>query len=165
MRKYELKIGNNEYVAEVRSLTSDDAVVSINGEEFKVELKSFGLIGQPQIVQPQLAQAFSVNPSRSATASSTTASSQAVPVPTTQAIGGGETVNSPLPGLILEVHVTENQPVKAGQTLMVMEAMKMENQVQAPHDGTVTRIRVKKGDSVAEGDPLFEIARSPISTL
>ncbi len=159
MRKYELKIGDTDYQAEIKSLTADEAVVSINGEEFRVELKSFGLTGQPQVVLPQgVAATPSAQPVR-------TAASASVQVPVTLAVGGGEIVNSPLPGLILDVHVTENQAVKAGQTLMVMEAMKMENQVQAPHDGKVTRIRVKKGDSVAEGDPLIEIARSPMSTL
>lgn len=158
MRKYELKIAGNEYEAEVKSLTADEAVVAINGEEFRVELKSFGLSGQPQVVQPQAAPTPVPRPAAASVSSAPAA-------PLTQAAGGGETVNSPLPGLILEVNVSENQLVKAGQTLMVMEAMKMENQVQAPHDGKVTRIRVKKGDSVAEGDPLIEIARSPMSTL
>lgn len=163
MRKYELKVGNNEYVAEVKSLTADDAVVAINGEEFRVELKSFGLSGQPQVVQPQTMSA--VSPQTILPTASASTPPASVTIPSTQAAGGGETVNSPLPGLILDIHVTENQTVKAGQTLMVMEAMKMENQVQAPHDGKVTRIRVKKGDSVAEGDALIEIARSPMSTL
>lgn len=158
MRKYEMKVGSHEYVVEVKSLTADDALVAVNGEEIMVELKSFGLVGQPQVVQPTAAQAAAQAPQRAA-------SPVPQPVPTTQAAGGGETVNSPLPGLIMDIHVTEGQTVKAGQTMMVMEAMKMENQVQAPHDGTVTRIRVKKGDSVAEGDPLVEIARSPMSTL
>jgi biotin carboxyl carrier protein len=164
MRKYELKVGDKEFVAEVKSLTADDAVVAINGEEFRVELKSFGLIGQPLVVQPQYTPVSSPQPARPAPPSGSPVQ-QAPQVPSTQAAGGGETVNSPLPGLILDIHVTENQVVKAGQTLMVMEAMKMENQVQAPHDGKVTRIRVKKGDSVAEGDALMEIARSPMSTL
>ncbi len=159
MRKYELKVGNNEYVVEVKSLTADDALVAINGEEIRVELKSFGLVGQPQVVQPVAAASAAPAPQR------VVPSAPQPTTPITQAAGGGETVNSPLPGLIMDIHVSEGQTVKAGQTLMVMEAMKMENQVQAPHDGTVTRIRVKKGDSVAEGDPLVEIARSPMSTL
>ncbi len=74
-------------------------------------------------------------------------------------------VTAPLPGLILEVKVKEGEKVKAGQDLLVMEAMKMENQVQAPHDGTVGKLYVKNGDSVAEGDLLVHMERSYISTL
>lgn len=61
--------------------------------------------------------------------------------------------------------VNENDSVKAGQNLLLMEAMKMENQIPAPYDGTVKCIHVKKGDSVSEGDVLIEICRPPMTTL
>jgi len=157
MRKYELQVGGRDYQAEIKSLTSEEAIVSVNGEEFRVKLKSFGLVGTPKTVQPVEKPAdFSPAPQNQTIDTGT---------PVAQGTGGGEALNAPLPGLILQIHVSENQTVKAGQKLMVMEAMKMENQVKAPHDGTVTRIRVKQGDTVAEGDVLMEIARSPMSTL
>jgi biotin carboxyl carrier protein len=74
-------------------------------------------------------------------------------------------VRSPLPGLIIDVKAREGEKVKAGQSIVVMEAMKMENQIQATIDGTVKKIFVKKGDNVAEGDTLIEIARSDMASL
>ena len=73
------------------------------------------------------------------------------------AAGAGEKVNSPLPGVIIEVSVKEGQAVKAGQKVAVLEAMKMENEISAPKDGTVTAIHVNKGDSVLEGAPIVSI--------
>ena len=58
-------------------------------------------------------------------------------------------INSPMPGNIWEVRVAEGQAVKAGETLFILEAMKMENEIPAPSDGVVTGIAVKKGDAVA----------------
>ncbi|MFA7201298.1 MAG: acetyl-CoA carboxylase biotin carboxyl carrier protein subunit, partial [Bacteroidales bacterium] len=61
----------------------------------------------------------------------------------------------PLPGVILEVTVKEGDTVKSGQKLVVLEAMKMENNIEADRDGVVTSIKVSKGDSVLEGAPLI----------
>ena len=72
---------------------------------------------------------------------------------------------APLPGLILELKVKEGDTVQAGQPLLVMEAMKMENVIQAPHDGTVKRLLVAAGDSVGEGDVLAEVSRPEMTTL
>ena len=72
--------------------------------------------------------------------------------------GAGEKVNSPLPGVIVEVCVKEGQAVKAGQKVAVLEAMKMENEIPAPKDGTITAIHVAKGDSILEGAPVVTIA-------
>jgi len=74
-------------------------------------------------------------------------------------------VKSPLPGLIVDVKVNAGEKVKAGQVIVTMEAMKMENQIQATIDGTIKKIFVKKGDNVAEGDALIEIARSDMASL
>ncbi|MBP3203254.1 MAG: biotin/lipoyl-binding protein, partial [Bacteroidales bacterium] len=79
----------------------------------------------------------------------------AAPAP---AAGAGEKVNSPLPGVIVEVSVKEGQAVKAGQKVAVLEAMKMENEISAPKDGTITAIHVNKGDSILEGAPVVTIA-------
>ena len=71
--------------------------------------------------------------------------------------GSGESVNAPMPGTILKVNVTSGQAVKAGQVLVVLEAMKMENEIMAPKDGTVTAVAVQKGASVDTGAPLVFI--------
>ena len=72
--------------------------------------------------------------------------------------GPGKKVLSPLPGVIIEVSVKEGQAVKAGQKVAVIEAMKMENEIAAECDGTVTAIHVAKGDSVLEGADIVTIA-------
>ena len=67
-------------------------------------------------------------------------------------------VSSPLPGVVLNVNVKEGDAVKKGQTILILEAMKMENSIEAPADGTVSKILVQKGDSVLEGAQLAVIA-------
>ena len=78
--------------------------------------------------------------------------------PAAKPAGAGKAVTSPLPGVIIEVSVKEGQAVKAGQKVAVIEAMKMENEIQAETDGTVTAVLVSKGDSVLEGAEIVKIA-------
>ncbi len=73
------------------------------------------------------------------------------------AAAGGATVNSPLPGVVLEIKVKDGDKVTKGQVIMVLEAMKMENAIEAPCDGTIT-VKAQKGDSVLEGATLAVIA-------
>ena len=80
-------------------------------------------------------------------------SAPAAPVVT----GSGDAVTAPMPGTILKVNVTNGQAVKAGQVLVVLEAMKMENEIMAPKDGTITQVAVSKGASVDTGAPLVFI--------
>lgn len=74
------------------------------------------------------------------------------------AVVGGMSVKAPMPGSILEVKVKEGDTVKDGDVLLVLEAMKMENELTASQAGTVTQILVKKGDTVNSGDPLIVLA-------
>ena len=75
----------------------------------------------------------------------------------TQATGEGEAISSPMPGTILDVKVNVGDSVKKGQVLMILEAMKMENEIMAGTDGVVTSIGVTKGASVQTGDALCTI--------
>ena len=70
----------------------------------------------------------------------------------------GEPVNSPMPGTILRVEVAQGAAVKEGQLLVVLEAMKMENEILAPKDGTVAQVVVQKGSHVETGSPLIVLA-------
>ena len=151
MSTYRLRIGDTEYEAEVKSITPDQAHIVVNGTEYVVDLVS---IGRP-----------AVEPSRPA-ASLPAAAPRSAPRPTRSPNEGtAGSVRSPMPGLVLRIDVKEGQSVKAGQTLLVMEAMKMENVIPAPHNGTVRKVLVTEGASVGEGDVLVEVARPEMTTL
>ena len=81
----------------------------------------------------------------------------AAPAPAAKPAAGGETVSSPMPGTILSVNVTNGATVKKGDVLMVLEAMKMENEIMSPCDGTVTSVNVSKGAAVETGAVLCVI--------
>lgn len=78
--------------------------------------------------------------------------------PAPVALSAGEPVNAPMPGNILRIDVKEGDKVKAGQTLLILEAMKMENEIAAPKDGTVVQIATSKGAVVETGTPLIVLA-------
>ena len=156
MKKYVLEIGEKEYTAEVEAITTEEVDIAVNGEHYKVKLKSFGRDKQrvPKIKQVERTAAVDM-PDAPVPRKSTTA----------DADSGGAIVKAPLPGLILDVNVNPGDMVKAGQNLLTMEAMKMENQVEATHDGTVKKVFIQKGDSVAEGDSLVELSRPLMTTI
>lgn len=142
MKEYKFKINGKDYAVAIGEADGKMLTVNVNGADYQVELeKAPASAGTP------------------ASAAGTPASAPAgVPAPAAPAASGaGEKVNSPLPGVIVEVSVTVGQAVKAGQKVVVLEAMKMENEIPAPKDGTVTAIHVQKGDSILEGAPVVTI--------
>ena len=146
MKTYKFKINSNDYEVTVNSLEGNMADVTVNGTSYKVEMEN-APVTKPS--SPAVAAAPTVAAPETPTAS---------PAPAAKPSGAGQTVTSPLPGVIIEVSVKEGQTVKAGQKVAVIEAMKMENEIQASTDGTVTEILVNKGDSVLEGAPVVKIA-------
>lgn len=144
MKEYKLKINGNEYNVSVNEVDGSMAEVEVNGTPFKVEFDKPVKKAAAPVAKPA-AKAAAPAPA-------------AGPAPKPAAAGGaGTAVTSPLPGVILDVCVKEGDAVKRGQTVMVLEAMKMENAIEATADGTVTAIKVGKGDSVLEGAPLVII--------
>jgi biotin carboxyl carrier protein len=141
MRTYKFKINGNEYNVEINSVEGNIADVTVNGSSYKVEMDT------PVAPAPAAAPA---TPATSAPAPA--------PAPAAAPAGAGKVITSPLPGVIIEVSVKEGQAVKAGQKVAVIEAMKMENEIQASCDGTVTAVLVNKGDSVLEGAEIVKIA-------
>ncbi|MBQ0144594.1 MAG: biotin/lipoyl-binding protein [Bacteroidales bacterium] len=145
MKTYKFKINGNEYNVDINSVEGSIAEVTVNGASYTVEVEN--------------APAAPVQAAPAAPASQGAApAAQAAPAPAAKPAGAGQAVTSPLPGVIIEVSVKEGQAVKAGQKVAVIEAMKMENEIQAPADGTVTAVLVNKGDSVLEGAEIVKIA-------
>ncbi len=143
MKEYKFKINGNEYVVAVNGIADGVADVTVNGVGYNVEL----------------ADGFaSPGTAASAPAAQAAPAPAAAAAPAAKPAGAGKAVKSPLPGVIIEVSVKEGQAVKAGQKVAVIEAMKMENEIAAESDGTVTAIHVNKGDSVLEGADIVTIA-------
>ena len=143
MKEYKFKINGNDYQVAINSIEGNIADVTVNGNAYKVEMEN-APVPAPVAAAPTAAPA--------AAAPAPAAAPAAAPA------GPGTDVNSPLPGVIIEVSVKEGQAVNAGQKVAVLEAMKMENDIQAEKDGTVTAIHVHKGDSVLEGAKIVTIA-------
>ena len=146
MKTYKLKINGNEYNVAINSVEGTNASVTVNGTDYQVELED----APAAPVQAAPATAPAAAPAQAAPAA------PAAPKPA--ASGAGKAVTSPLPGVIIAVKVNVGDSVKAGQEVAVLEAMKMENSIEAEHDGTVTAIHVAKGDSVLEGAAVVTIA-------
>ena len=126
--------------------------VTLNGRTYEVEVEAGKamLLAEYEAVVPSAPAAVAAAPVAAPAAAPAAA---AAPVVT----GAGEAVNAPMPGNILKVNVTAGQAVKAGTVLVVLEAMKMENEIMAPKDGTVTQVLVQKGSTVDTGAPLVVI--------
>lgn len=147
MKTYKFRINGNEYNVEINSVEGNLADVTVNGAAYKVEMEN--------APATPAAPAATANPAAQARQDAP-AAAPAKPAPAPA--GAGKAITSPLPGVIIEVSVKEGQSVKAGQKVAVIEAMKMENEIQAASDGTVTAVLVNKGDSVLEGTEIVKIA-------
>lgn len=149
MKQFIYRINGQEYVVAVNKMDNSLAEVAVNGANYKVELvnnEEVTLVSRPAVKSPVAATAA---PASKATASA----------PATKPAGGGGagSIKSPLPGIIIDVLVNVGDEVKKGQTVVMLEAMKMENAIQAPQDGKITEVCVNKGDSVLEGVILVSV--------
>ncbi len=145
MKNFKLTINGNIYDAEIIGFEDNIAEVAINGVAYSVEISR----KQQSTKTPKLVRTMAV-PSTDSHPSMTKTSSPSAPK------GAGK-IKSPLPGVILEIYVHEGDTVKIGQKLLMLEAMKMENIINADKEGLVALIKVGKGDSVMEGDILIVI--------
>ena len=143
MKTYKLKINGNAYEVAINSIEGNIADVTVNGASYQVEMEN----------APAAAVAAPAVQAPAAQPAAATAAPAAQPPS-----GAGTKVTSPLPGVIIEVSVKVGDAVKAGQKVAVIEAMKMENEISATKDGTISAIHVSKGDSVLEGADVVSIA-------
>lgn len=129
--------------------------VTLNGKTYEVEVEhgKAVLLDEYEALAPAQAAPVAAAPTAAAAAPAA-ASASAAPVN----LAAGETVAAPMPGNILRVEVNQGDTVKAGQILVILEAMKMENEIVAPKDGTVAQVVTSKGAVVDTGSPLIVIA-------
>lgn len=124
--------------------------VTLNNRTYEVEVEA----GQAMLVDEYEAYA----PAPAAVPAPVAAAPAAASVSAAPALAAGEVVKSPMPGNILKINVTVGQTVNEGDTLLVLEAMKMENEIAAPKAGTVAQIIVSNGAVVETGAPLIVIS-------
>ena len=151
MKKYSLKINGNQYEVKIDDVNeaSTMAHVTVNGTKYDVEIEGGKAkpVSKPQVIAAPEATGLSVTPK---TPIATKPAAVAAPA-------SGYKVTCPLPGTILAVNVKEGDTVAAGQTVIVLEAMKMENNIDAERGGVVKQVLVSAGATVMEGDVLLVI--------
>ena len=132
--------------------------VTLNGRTYEVEVEA----GKAMLLDEYEAIAPAAAPVAAAPVAAP-APAAAAPAAPAMTVSGGESVKAPMPGTILKVNVSVGQAVKAGQVLVVLEAMKMENEIMAPCDGVVSAVPVAKGASVNTGDLLVAIGGTVVA--
>ena len=141
MKEYKYTINGNKYDVAINEVNDTTAKVTVNGEEYTVEwekpVEEKPVVKvQPVAAKPSAAKAPAAQPAAAAAVN-------------------GHAIKTPLPGVIIDVKVNVGDTVAKGQTVVVLEAMKMENNINADREGKVTAIQVAKGDTVADGAVLI----------
>ena len=149
MKKYELTIKGKKFDVEVKDFGGATAKVAVNGNEYDVDITYKG--GEPVAFTPSAPRPAA--PRAAAVAAPVAAAPAAAPAGDVS----GNNVVAPMPGLIMKVLVKVGDTVTAGQKVMTMEAMKMENDINTGTAGTVKAVLVKEGDNVKEHQPLVTI--------
>ena len=129
--------------------------INVNGVSYNVEVEELGGVAAPAEA-PAPAQAPA--PTAAPVAAAPAPAPAAAPAPASAAVADGTQVKSPMPGNILDVRVSVGDSVKEGDVLMILEAMKMENDIMAPASGKVVGVQVSKGAAVNSGDVLVVLA-------
>ncbi|MBN1952532.1 MAG: biotin/lipoyl-binding protein [Bacteroidales bacterium] len=139
MKNFKFSIHGNEYVVDVIDVENNIAHLEVNGTPYEVEIhKKVKESKTPRIIVP-----VAKEPSK--------------PEIQKRDEGDAHPIAAPLPGTILKVHVKSGDIISKGQVLLVMEAMKMENQVLADRNGVIETVDVKEGDTVLQGDTLMKL--------
>ena len=157
MAKYQYTVKGVDYEVEIQDIEGNIANVTVNGIPFEVEMKQSVKAGKQKVKLSEERRAEGSEERRVKreefnSSSASTASTSSAPT-----AAAGKPVVAPLPGTINEIKVKVGDKVNAGDTVVILEAMKMQNNIEAETSGTITSINVNKGDAVMEGDTLVTI--------
>lgn len=141
MKEYKYKINGNVYKVEIGDIENGIAHIEVNGTPYNVELE------EKKAAPVKVAK---VKPAEAP-------KGEKVVKPVAAAPTGGYQIKAPLPGVVLSIAVKPGDSVKASDTVLVLEAMKMENAIHAGRDGKVAAVNVNQGDSVLEGAVLITL--------
>ncbi|MDE5570464.1 MAG: acetyl-CoA carboxylase biotin carboxyl carrier protein subunit [Prevotella sp.] len=149
MNKYQYKVQGVDYEVEIEEVEGNIAKVNVNGIPFEVELQQpINAAKHPNIVKPKVEA-----PKPAASTQPVAAQSQPASAPA----GSGNPLKAPLPGTINSINVKVGDTIAVGDVVIVLEAMKMQNNIESEYAGTVTSILVNPGDSVMEGAVMMTI--------
>lgn len=144
MKEFSFKINGAEYKCAVEEIEAGLTEVTVNGKKYQVETeKPVAPVAAPKAAPAPAAPKAAPAPAPAA-----------APAPKAAPVAGGVQVKSPLPGSVVKVNVAAGQAVKKGDTLLVLESMKMENPIMADQDGTVAQVVVAAGQTVMQDDVL-----------
>ena len=150
MNKYQYKVQGVDYEVEIEEVEGNIAKVNVNGIPFEVELqKPINAAKHPTMTRPKVEAPKAAAP--------TPPPAAAAPAKPAAPAGTGTPVKAPLPGTVTEIKVQVGQQVNVGDIVLVLEAMKMQNNIEAEYAGTVTSITVNQGETVVEGAVLLTI--------
>ena len=157
MAKYQYTVKGVDYEVAIHHTEANIANVTVNGIPFEVEMKQPVKAGKQKVKLSEERRAEGseerrVKSEEFNSSSASTASTSSAPT-----AAAGKPVVAPLPGTINEIKVKVGDKVNAGDTVVILEAMKMQNNIEAETSGTITSINVNKGDAVMEGDTLVTI--------
>ena len=159
MRRYTLEVGGKTFVIDVQEVTADRYTVLVEGQEYEVRLTSDEDVAESSITPEIVPSRGTQPPPPPVVRPAASAPSEAPPlrprISTNGQVVGALT--APMPGKILSVEVGHGDRVSRGQTLVVLEAMKMKNAIKSPYDGVVLEIKVRPDQTVAHGDLLVQL--------
>jgi biotin carboxyl carrier protein len=163
MRRYRLTIAGQPFVVDVDEQAADRFTVVLDGHSFEVTIAHVEEGARPAVT-PMMADGFPVRPSAAplptpapAVPPPPAAPSSAAPPRPAPSTGGPGVLAAPMPGTILSIEATPGQPVRRGDPLLVLEAMKMQNIIRAPADGVVAEVMAQPGQTVGFGEPLVRL--------
>ena len=155
--KYQYTVKGVDYEVEIQDIEGNIANVTVNGIPFEVEMKQPVKAGKQKVKLSEERRAEESEERRVKSEESNSSSASAASTSSAPTAAAGKPVVAPLPGTINEIKVKVGDKVNAGDTVVILEAMKMQNNIEAETSGTITSINVNKGDAVMEGDTLVTI--------